>query len=362
MINVNKRVFRSVEVSLPATKDEYFLPFHFVFFDSVMAMVIIFLVFLLICMLYRIHHYIFPSFNVNSTGKYVLISGCDTGFGHQLALQLDQCGFHVLAGVYLSDQIIPLKNKLSSRATVFQLDITKSDDIDAAYKLIERKTNSLHALVNNAGIGVSGYIDWISLETMRQTMEVNFFGHVAMTKKFLPLLITKRNSRVINVTSAAGILAASSISAYSASKYALEAFSDCLRREMTPWGLRVSIIEPGFMRTPIILGRQLSFDDIWAKMSKETQENWGEKFLRQQYDIRKTDLFIKHAEDPMKVVRALEHAVINTDPRIRYRPGWQASLLFYPLSMMPAWIVDLLLRNLTKSALVPAGVAKQLQD
>jgi NAD(P)-dependent dehydrogenase (short-subunit alcohol dehydrogenase family) len=193
---------------------------------------------------------------------------------------------------------------------------------------------------------------------MRQTMDVNFFGHVAMTKKCLPLLITKRNSRVINICSVAG----SSMSAYSASKYALESFSDCLRREMIPWNLRVSIIEPGFMRTSIIQGHRQSFQDFWSTLSKDAQTHWGEEFLKQQYDIHKTSLFIKYAEDPMKVVRTLEHAVMNTNPRIRYRPGWQSSLIFFPLSMIPAWIVNLLLIKFNKSTLLPASVYKQLSD
>ena len=89
---------------------------------------------------------------------------------------------------------------------------------------------------------------------MRKVMDVNFFGHVAMTKKFLPLLVAKRDSRVVNICSVAGYLTKPGMSSYSASKYALESFSDCLRREMAVWGLRVSIIEPGFMRTAIVEG------------------------------------------------------------------------------------------------------------
>ncbi|CAF5172077.1 unnamed protein product, partial [Rotaria magnacalcarata] len=121
---------------------------------------------------------------------------------------------------------------LSARATVFSIDISKEDQINSAYEIVKDKTNVLHALVNNAGICENGLIDWTSMDTMRKLMDVNFFGHVAMTKKFLPLLIAKRDSRVINVSSIAGFLAEPSMAAYSASKYALESFSDCLRREM----------------------------------------------------------------------------------------------------------------------------------
>ena len=311
---------------------------------------------------YRLYDHFFPKPNVNPDGKYVLISGCDSGFGHGLAIELDRVGFHVLAGVLVRENIGSLEALLSENSTVFPLDITKQDDIDAAYDLVKRKTKSLHGLVNNAGIGASGSIDWTSMESMRKVMDVNFFGHVAMTKKFLPLLIAKRGARVVNICSVAGFLASAGMSAYSASKFALESFSDCLRREMIPWGLRVSIIEPGFMRTPILLGRPKTFDDFWSTLSGEVQGRWGEDFLRAQYGVAKASALIKYAEDPQKVVRALRHAVLNTEPRIRYRPGWQSSLLFFPLSTLPTWMVDEFLKRLGNVNRVPISVARQLKD
>ncbi|CAF1475650.1 unnamed protein product [Rotaria sordida] len=325
-----------------------------------MYLLIGFIITLYIC--YRFYQHFFPTPDINPNGKYVLISGCDTGFGHELAIELDKQGFSVLAGVFVPDNIVSLKNKLSSRATVFRLDITKQEDIDAAFELVNEKTKILHALVNNAGIADGSYIDWTSMEVMRKVMEVNYFGHVAMTKKFLPLLIAKRDSRVVNICSVAGYLASSSMSAYCASKYALESFSDCLRREMVPWGLRVSIIEPGFMRTPIIHGGPKSFSEFWNKLSSDVQERWGEDLLKAKYAGAGKSTFIKYAEDPMKVVRALQHAVMNTVPHIRYRPGWQSSLIFFPLSTLPAWIVDWVLGKLTKSTRVPASVNKQYND
>ncbi|CAF5220749.1 unnamed protein product, partial [Rotaria magnacalcarata] len=196
-----------------------------------------------------VYKHFFPQPDVNSQGKYVLISGCDSGFGNALAIELDKRGFNVLAGIFGEQSREALTTTLSARATVFSIDISKEDQINSAYEIVKDKTNVLHALVNNAGICENGLIDWTSMDTMRKLMDVNFFGHVAMTKKFLPLLIAKRDSRVINVSSIAGFLAEPSMAAYSASKYALESFSDCLRREMAVWGLRVSIIEPGAMRT-----------------------------------------------------------------------------------------------------------------
>ena len=323
-----------------------------------MCLLVGFIVFLYIS--YRLYQYFFPTPNINPNGKYVLISGCDTGFGHELAIDLDQQGFNVLAGVFVLNNVTVLKNKLSSKATVFHLDITKQEDIDATFDLVKEKTNVLHALVNNAGIGLSGYIDWTTLAFMNKIMDVNFFGHVAMTKRFLPLLITKRDCRVVNITSVMGLISLPGISAYSASKFAFESFSDCLRREMLPWGLRVSIIEPGWLRTPIIKGHDRAVRDLWNGLPPDVRERWGDDFLNDLIEkvIIKSP-FINNAEDPMKVVLALRHAVMNTRPCIRYLPDWQAKLLFYPASMLPAWLLDLLITKLASSSIPPAGIKNQ---
>ena len=319
--------------------------------------------FFLLYVSYRLYQHFFPAPNVDPNGKYVLITGCDSGFGNGLAIELDKQGFNVLAGVLLPDSITSLKSKLSPKATVFQLDITKQEDIDAAYGLVKDKTNTLYALVNNAGIGAGGYIDWTSIEFMRRIMDVNFFGQVAMIKKFIPLLIVKRDSRVVNICSIMGFTSPPGMSAYCASKHAFESFSDCLRREMFPWGLRVSIIEPGWLRTPIIQGHDRLLRELWSRLPSDTQNRWGDQFLNELIEQSVTNSpFIKYAEDPMKVVRALQHAVMNTEPRIRYLPDLQGSFLFYPLSLIPAWLVDKLFIKLGTPSIPPSGMNNQIKD
>ncbi|CAF3301859.1 unnamed protein product [Rotaria sp. Silwood2] len=311
---------------------------------------------------YRLYRHFFPTSNIDPNGKYVLITGCDTGFGNGLAIELDKQGFNVLAGVYISSSLNCLKDKLSSRATVFRLDITKEEDINAVFELVKEKTNVLHALVNNAGIGTGGYIDWITLEHMHKIMDVNFFGHVAMTKKFLPLLIAKRDSRIVNITSVMGLISPPGMSAYCASKHAFESFSDCLRREMFPWDLRVCIIEPGCLRTPIIQGQDRIIRDLWNGVSADICNRWENDFVDDLIEKAVTrSPFINHAEDPMKVVRALRHAVMNSKPCIRYQPDLHAKLFFYPASMLPAWLFDMLALKLVGPSRLPAGVKNKVQ-
>ncbi|CAF2384095.1 unnamed protein product [Rotaria sp. Silwood2] len=308
---------------------------------------------------YRLYQHLFPPPNINPHGKYVLISGCDSGFGHALAIDLDKQGFHVLAGVYDPDNEERITSQLSSRATVFCLDITQQQDIDAAYDIVIKKTQTLHALVNNAGIGKSGFIDWTSVDFIREIMEVNFFGTISMTKKFLPLLITRRGSRVVNMCSVSGYMATSGMAAYASSKFALEAFSDSLRREMYTWDLHVSIIEPGFMRTPLIEGYEHACRSLWADLSDEVRNRWGEDFLHGYIRKLEKNPFILNAENPQKVIKAIRHAVMNSAPRIRYRPGWQSSLFFFPLSILPAWIADYFFIKTKGMNVIPAGVFNQ---
>ncbi|CAF4107323.1 unnamed protein product [Adineta steineri] len=310
---------------------------------------------------YRLYQHLFPSPNIASHGKYVLISGCDTGFGHALAIELDKQGYHVLAGVYNPDNEEHVASQLSSRSTAFCLDITREEEIDAAYKMVKEKTNSLHALVNNAGIGQIGLVEWTTMKTFRQVMDVNFFGHVAMTKKFLPLLTSRRGSRIVNLCSSAGFLAPPGLSAYNASKFALEAFSDTLRREMHGWGLHVSIIEPGYMRTPIIDGLDHRYQELWSGVDEDTKARWGNEYFNSYLDVLKKDFFLLNAENPAKVVKALRHAVTNTCPRLRYRPGWQSSLVLFPLSMLPAWIADVIVAKKRGGTISPAGIMEQIE-
>ena len=322
--------------------------------QSLMFLVIAFVVFFYI--FYRSYEYFFPIPQIDSRGKYVLITGCDTGVGHALAIELDQQDFNVFAGVYRSENITLVKKKLSSRATVIHLDITKQNDIDNAFELVQKTTSTLHALINNAGIIAHGCIDWTSVEMMRQLMNVNFFGNVAMTKKFLPLLISKRACRVVNICSASGFLSFPNTATYATSKSALTAFSDCLRREMFPWNLHVSIIEPGTLRTPMTEGYESSWRDLWNGLSIDVQQRWGEDFLNNVVNLGIRSPFIQHADDPLSVVRAIQHAVTSQNPRIHYRPGWQAKVIFI-LYWFPAGIVDRILAKALN--FLPADVQNQ---
>jgi hypothetical protein len=114
------------------------------------------------------------------------------------------------------------------------------------------------------------------------------------------------------------------------------------------------------MRTPIIEGHVETMRKMWSELSIDIKNRWGENYFHNLMNKRLNNLFIHFAENPIKVVFALQHAVMSTTPGIRYRPGWQSSLLFFPLSMIPAWITDLVLDKARGPNVTPAGVSKQL--
>ncbi|CAF4648011.1 unnamed protein product [Didymodactylos carnosus] len=131
---------------------------------------------------------------------------------------------------------------------------------------------------------------------------------------------------------------------------------------MASWELKVAIIEPGFMRTKLIEGHEEALSQLWMNLATLTKERWGETYFNAQLKKVMNNYLIKLAQDPILVVRALQHAVSSTQPKIRYRPGWQSPLLILPLSMMPAWFADMVVALLYNTSEKPAGVLKQIQQ
>lgn len=184
-----------------------------------------------------------------NNSKAVVITGCDSGFGEMTAIHLSSLGYHVVAACLTKDGCDRM-GSLVAKAVL--CDITKEADVKhltaETEKLCKAKTYTMWALINNAGIAKGGPLDWIGLDTYYKVMEVNFFGHVRVTKAFLPLLKQQKDSRIVNLSSVAGFYCSANLSAYGASKHAMEGFMKSVREELKPWSIYVSNINPGFMR------------------------------------------------------------------------------------------------------------------
>jgi len=183
--------------------------------------------------------------------KSIFISGASSGIGKALSLELDKQGYQVFAGVRNEQDAEALGAEASQNLIPLMLDVTMPESITAACAQVQERTNGeLFCLVNNAGISVSGALEFIPVQDFRQQIEVNLIGQLALTQRALPM-IRKGRGRLIFVSSVAGRLVTPFNGPYATSKAALVAMADGLRLELMPWEIYVSVLFVGSVQTPI---------------------------------------------------------------------------------------------------------------
>ena len=179
----------------------------------------------------------------------VLITGCDSGFGLMASLQFAKAGFLVVSTCMTVEGMDALKGKVEQAIIC---DVTKDADVDDVIKhcqrICESRKAKLWAVVANAGVAVAGAMDWMESEALHKVMEVNYFGVVRTIQKALPLLKTSPQSRIILISSMAGLGGFPLMGAYCASKFAVQGMAQCLLCELRLWNIFVCTINPGFTR------------------------------------------------------------------------------------------------------------------
>ncbi|XP_060561671.1 D-beta-hydroxybutyrate dehydrogenase, mitochondrial-like [Ruditapes philippinarum] len=282
---------------------------------------------ILLCVVYKLVSKRFAKKIDDVNGKGILITGCDTGIGYATALRLCKAGFYVFAGCLNPDcdGAKTLKEKGGERLQVVSIDVTDDESIKQALETTRQGLPGLGlwAVINNAGIELAAEIEFASIEMMKHVADVNFYGMVRVTKAFLPL-IRKTRGRVVNVTSAKGRLPWPADTAYVSSKYAGEAFSDILRREMYRFGVKVAIIEPGKFSniTGILQGERLclavdALNQSWELASEEIKEAYGRRCIDDLITAFRDDYKLgPESLDP--VTDAMLDAVANVNPKCRY--------------------------------------------
>ena len=181
----------------------------------------------------------------------VAVTGASTGIGKTIALALDAHGFRVFAGVRKEADGLALSREARHGLTPLLLDVTDESAIERAVETVAAQAQGqLHGLVNNAGVGLGGPLELVPISRTRELFEVNVIGLLAVTKAFLPLL-RKARGRVVNIGSLAGILAMPGASSYAASKFAVQAITDSLRLELEPFGVQVTIVDPGAVESAL---------------------------------------------------------------------------------------------------------------
>lgn len=273
-----------------------------------------------------------------SNPRSVVITGTSTGIGRTTALLLDREGFRVFAGVRREADGESLRAEASDQLTTLLLDVTDAAAIELAAKTVASEVGEagLAGLVNNAGIGVEGPVEFLDINDWRYQFEVNLFGPAAVIRAFLPLVRSARG-RIVNVSSAAGRASTPLLGAYCASKFALEALSDALRVEVRGSGLRVSIIEPGFIETPMLDKGKSESEALIAKLPPNGRELYADAVRKFQSTV---NAFRKRASAPEDVARAIQRALTSRRPKARYTVGADSKLLTTLARVLPARAQD----------------------
>lgn len=278
--------------------------------------------------------------------RSVVITGASTGIGAACALALDKLNFRVFAGVRKRADGAALQAQAGGKLTPIQLDVTNAQDIAASLATIAGEVGDagLAGLVNNAGIGVVGPLEIVSLDELRTQFEVNVIGLIAVTQAFLPLL-RKARGRVVNMSSIAGRAAMPYMGPYAASKHALEALSDALRIELQHTGVRVSVIEPGAIATPIWHKTRNQVDGSESTWSQESKALYIDGMNRVKHIAAKSE---ENAAPPALVADAVVHALTSANPKTRYLVGRDAKLHALMTTLLPDYLQDRLLTRVLK--------------
>ena len=258
-----------------------------------------------------------------SQQKVALVTGSSSGIGLLTTVELALKGYQVVAtmrdlersgGLEEAAQKAGVRDNVELR----RLDITEFDSLQPAVDQIVRSHGRIDVLVNNAGFAVAGFGEDLLLQEYRKQLETNFFGNVAMTKAVLPVMRQQKSGHIIQVTSVGGRVGHPTLSAYCASKFALEGFSESLRIETHSLGVRVAIVEPGAFDT-----------DIWERnvyIGEQAQHPSSPNKERSQRFAEFVKNSAKGRHDAREVARLIVRIAKDPNPRLRYIVGGDARM------------------------------------
>lgn len=273
----------------------------------------------------------------------IVVTGASTGIGHACAVALAERGFRIFGGVRNDRAAADLERAGAGRILPIRLDVTSDEEIAAAVDLVAEDLAGapLFGLFNNAGIVVGGPLEFVRPEDLRRQLDVNVLGQVAVTRAFLPMLRESRG-RIVVTGSVSGIFTTPMLAPYCMSKHAMEAMADALRLELEPFGIRVSLLQPGAVATP-----------IWEKSTRDTEaamadapEELEALYGSQLEEIRRLAALSEKGAAPVRVVvDAVVHAFTAKRPRPRYLMAGNARAQRLMAALPTSWR-DALVRRL----------------
>jgi NAD(P)-dependent dehydrogenase (short-subunit alcohol dehydrogenase family) len=268
--------------------------------------------------------------------KTALVTGSSSGIGRATVRRLDQAGWKVFAGVRKEEDAAALREESSARLEPLILDVTDPEAIAAAAERVGAEPGGLDGLIDNAGNAVAGPLEALPIEDFRRQVELNLIAQVAVTQAMLPAIRTARG-RVVMVSSMGGRVALPLTGAYHAAKFGLEAVGDSLRQELAPWGIRVVLIEPGSIDTPIWKSGQEDADDLLERSAPGMGELYGAMIERYRKVVQDT---AERGIPAEKVAAKIEHALEARRPKARYLIGIDAQVMARLKPLVPTPVFD----------------------
>ena len=277
--------------------------------------------------------------------RTALITGASTGIGRATALWLDARGWRIYAGVRKEVDANSLAESGSDRLQPVFLDVTDAGQIEGVAHRVAEETKGagLDGLVNNAGIAVPGPLETLPIEDFRRGLDVNLTAQVAVTKAMLPS-IRSAPGRIVFITSAGGLMAIQMFGAYHAAKFGLEAVGDVFRQELASAGIRVSIVEPGSIATPIWERGVSEADGLLERATDEEKALYPKYIAKYRQVARST---AARGIPPEKVAATIEKALTAARPRTRYLVGVDARGQALMARFLPDRLVDRLVALFT---------------
>lgn len=255
---------------------------------------------------------------MSGSQRVVLVTGASSGLGKAIATLLAQSGFRVFGTSRHANAPAP------DKVTMLPLDVRDADSVNACVAAVLQHAERLDILVNNSGIpGPIAASEEVSVDQLRHLMEVNFFGAVRMMTAVLPLMRRQKSGHIINISSAGGLFGAPTLGAYSATKFALEGYTESLRYEVQKFNIQVSIIEPGAFKTNIV-----------SSVEPPTIPLEDYAPLRERILAGNTKAIAAGA-DPMIVAQVALNIVNSAGPRLRYPVGPGIPVLVLARRLLP---------------------------
>ena len=276
-------------------------------------------------------------------GRPVIITGASSGIGMATAIHLARKGFPTLAASRSLQRLDPLVEIAASEGlpiTPYELDPNDSDSVSDTVARMEEEHGTIFGLVNNAGYGLRGCMEDLSIQELRDQFETNLFGALRMSQAVLPGMRKAGAGRIVDVGSVLGQLVAPDMGAYSASKHALKAMNAAMRMETAKFGVKVVLVEPGLFRS------SFSGNQVTAAKSMDPDSPYRAYATGPQKNPRKQ---IRWGGDPFKVARVIHKAITSRWPAPRYAVGPDARLGALAARFVP----DRLIEFFTVKAVAP---------